>query len=81
MAKRLEGKLAQYSSPASVLAAPAERLPFGDSRFDFVISTLVLCTVVDPPRALAEIHRVLKPTGELVFIEHVRSEAPGRADA
>ncbi len=79
MAKRLEGKLTHYSFPASVLGAPAESLPFEDSRFDFVISTLVLCTVVDPQRALSEIHRVLKPTGQLLFIEHVRSEAPGLA--
>lgn len=79
MAKRLEGKLTQYSLPASVLGAPAERLPFEDSRFDYVISTLVLCTVVDPQRALAEIHRVLKPTGQLLFMEHVRAEEPGLA--
>ncbi len=76
MAKRLEGKLKQYSLPASVLSVPAEKLPFEDARFDFVISTLVLCTVIDPPRALAEIRRVLKPTGQLLFIEHVRSDAP-----
>lgn len=79
MAKRLEGKLTQYSFPASVLGASAEKLPFEDARFDFVISTLVLCTVVDPRRALAEIHRVLKPTGQLLFIEHVRSDQPGLA--
>jgi ubiquinone/menaquinone biosynthesis C-methylase UbiE len=79
MAKRLEGKLNRYPFPATVLGAPAESLPFEDSRFDFVISTLVLCTVVDPQRALTEIHRVLKPTGQLLFIEHVRSEAPGLA--
>jgi ubiquinone/menaquinone biosynthesis C-methylase UbiE len=79
MAKRLEGKLAQHSSAASVLGAAAESLPFEDSRFDFVISTLVLCTVVEPRRALAEIHRVLKPSGQLLFIEHVRAEEPGLA--
>jgi ubiquinone/menaquinone biosynthesis C-methylase UbiE len=79
MARRLEGKLSQYSFPASVLGAPAEKLPFEDARFDFVVSTLVLCTVVDPQRALAEIHRVLKPTGQLLFMEHVRSDEPGLA--
>jgi ubiquinone/menaquinone biosynthesis C-methylase UbiE len=76
MARRLERKLAGYRLQARVVRAPAEELPFEDARFDFVVSTLVLCTVGDPARALAEIHRVLKPDGRLVFLEHVRSDAP-----
>jgi ubiquinone/menaquinone biosynthesis C-methylase UbiE len=74
MARRLERKLAGYSVPARVVRAPAEDLPFEDASFDFVVSTLVLCTVDDPARALAEIYRVLKPGGRLVFLEHVRSD-------
>jgi SAM-dependent methyltransferase len=54
--------------------APAEQLPFADSSFDTVVSTLVLCTVRDPSAALAEIGRVLRPGGRLLFIEHVRGE-------
>ena len=53
---------------------PAEVLPFADATFDFVISTLVLCTVRDVPQALAEARRVLRPGGELRFMEHVRAE-------
>ncbi|MHB8219090.1 MAG: class I SAM-dependent methyltransferase [Acidimicrobiales bacterium] len=56
---------------ATVLEAPAERLPFADCSFDAVVSTLVLCSVHDPDAALASIHRVLRPGGHLVFIEHV----------
>jgi ubiquinone/menaquinone biosynthesis C-methylase UbiE len=74
MARRLEHKLAGYALPARVLRAPAEELPLEDDSFDFVVSTLVLCTVDDPARALGEIHRVLKPGGRLVFLEHVRSD-------
>ena len=64
------------ASAARVLRTPAEELPFEDSSFDFAVSTLVLCTVGDQPRALREVHRVLRPGGRLLFIEHVRSEEP-----
>jgi ubiquinone/menaquinone biosynthesis C-methylase UbiE len=79
MARRLERKLAGYSLPARVVRAPAEDLPLEDASFDFIVSTLVLCTVDDPVRALAEIRRLLKPGGQLIFLEHVRSDDPGLA--
>jgi ubiquinone/menaquinone biosynthesis C-methylase UbiE len=79
MARRLERKLGDYSLPGRVVRAPAEELPFEDESFDFAVSTLVLCTVDDPKRALGGIHRVLKPDGRLVFLEHVRSQDPGLA--
>jgi ubiquinone/menaquinone biosynthesis C-methylase UbiE len=62
-----------------VVRAPAEDLPLGDDSFDFVVATFVLCTVDDPEQALREIHRVLKPGGRFVFMEHVRSRDPGLA--
>jgi ubiquinone/menaquinone biosynthesis C-methylase UbiE len=76
MARRLAGKLSEHSLPARVVRAPAEELPFEDGSFDGAISTLVLCTVDDPGRALVEIRRVLRPGGQLVFLEHVRSDDP-----
>jgi ubiquinone/menaquinone biosynthesis C-methylase UbiE len=79
MARRLEAKLAGFSLPARVVRAPAEDLPFEDASFDFVVSTLVLCTVDDQTRALAQIHRLLKPGGRLIFLEHVLSDQPGLA--
>jgi SAM-dependent methyltransferase len=62
------------ASPLSttVVRAPAERLPFPDSCFDHVVSTLVLCTVEDPAAAVAELLRVLRPAGDLLLLEHVR---------
>ena len=79
MARRLEKKLAGHSVRASVVRVPAENLPFDGNSFDYVVSTLVLCTVDDPERALQEAHRVLKPGGKLLFLEHVRSDNPKSA--
>ena len=76
MVKRLEGHIAARRPDARLLRAPAEDLPFADDSFDTVVSTLVLCTVDDQPRALRELRRVLRPGGRLLFIEHVRSEDP-----
>jgi SAM-dependent methyltransferase len=64
---------------AELVEASADELPFEDSSFDTAVFTLVLCTVPDPQRALAEAARVLKPGGKLLFVEHVRAEEPGLA--
>jgi ubiquinone/menaquinone biosynthesis C-methylase UbiE len=57
----------------------ADPLPLQDGDFDAAVASLVLCTVPDPGRALGELQRVLKPGGELRFLEHVRSERPRKA--
>jgi SAM-dependent methyltransferase len=67
--------------PARLVQAPAEELPFADASFDTVVSTLVLCTVSDPRRALAEVARVLRPDGRLLFLEHVAAEEGWRRAA
>jgi SAM-dependent methyltransferase len=79
MARRLERKLAGYRIPVRVVRAPAEHLPLDTGSFDVAVSTLVLCTVADPARALAELRRVLRPDAPLLFMEHVRSGDPGVA--
>jgi len=58
---------------AWVVAARAEALPFRAGSFDTVVSGLVLCSVDDPARALAEVRRVLREGGALRALEHVRS--------
>ena len=57
----------------------AERLPFDDGFADTVVATLVMCTVQHPEAVLSEIKRVLKPSGKLLFIEHVKSDESWRA--
>jgi ubiquinone/menaquinone biosynthesis C-methylase UbiE len=79
MAKRLRERLAGSPRAATIAEAPAERLPFESASFDTAVATLVLCTVPDPVAAVAELARVLKPGGQLLFIEHVRAEDPALA--
>jgi ubiquinone/menaquinone biosynthesis C-methylase UbiE len=76
MVARLRRKLADSGRQATVVEAPAEALPFPDDHFDTVVCTLVLCTVPEPGLSVAEVARVLKPGGRLLFVEHVRSEDP-----
>lgn len=61
-------------SDIEVRDARAERLPFDDSSFDHVVATLIFCTVPDAMRGLAEIGRVLRPSGTFRFVEHVRND-------
>jgi ubiquinone/menaquinone biosynthesis C-methylase UbiE len=74
MMRRLQQRMGEQRPDAKVLSAPAENLPFADNSFDTAVSTLVLCTVGDQPRALGELRRVLRPGGRLLFMEHVRSD-------
>ena len=84
MLRRLQRRIGEHPAgehwpSARVLRAPAEDLPFGDHSFGMAVSTLVLCGVDDQPRALRELRRVLRPGGQLLFIEHLRSADPALA--
>jgi ubiquinone/menaquinone biosynthesis C-methylase UbiE len=70
---------ARAPAGARIVEAPAESMPLPDGSADVAVSTLVLCTVSDPAVALAELRRVLKPGGKLLFIEHVRADDAGTA--
>ena len=79
MAAKLRKRAGFLSLDVRVVQAPAEKLPFDDASVDTVVSTLVLCTVQNPHQALAEVARVLRPGGSLLFAEHVRSASPRAA--
>jgi ubiquinone/menaquinone biosynthesis C-methylase UbiE len=79
MLKQLHTKVGEMGMTAEVTDAPAENLPFADASFDTAIFTLVLCTVPNPERALAETARILRPGGRMLFLEHVRAEDAGLA--
>ncbi len=72
MRRRLAARLAQAAVPVELSSDPAEKLRYPDASFDAVVFTLVLCTVPSPDRALAEARRVLRPSGRLIILEHVR---------
>lgn len=60
----------------SVVDGDAHALDYPEARFDTVTASLTFCSVADPARALAEVHRVLKPGGRFLFHEHVRGRGP-----
>lgn len=65
--------------PVEVVDAMAEHIPADDGAFDAVVACLMLCSVPDQHTTLREVHRVLRPGGELRFLEHVRAAGPGLA--
>ena len=82
-----EGYLREHAQDAaakapvavSVLEGGADQLPGEEASFDAGVAALVLCTVPDQARALAELFRMIRPGGELRFYEHVISERPWEA--
>jgi len=56
--------------PVLLLRASAEHLPFAVAAFDTVVMTWTLCSIANPVAALIEMRRVLKPGGQLLFVEH-----------
>ena len=67
--------IAKEFSKIQLFEGSAENLPFPDSSFDTVVFTLVFCSVDNPEKGLAEVHRVLKDNGRIIFIEHVKPES------
>jgi ubiquinone/menaquinone biosynthesis C-methylase UbiE len=67
---------ATASVKVTVVDGDADTLPGRDGEFEAAVFSLVLCSVPDPARALAEARRVVGPGGELRFYEHVRARDP-----
>lgn len=62
---------------ADLRAAKGEAIPFADASFDCAVCTFTLCSVDDPAQVLAELRRVLRPGGQVLFLEHGRAPDAG----
>ncbi len=74
MHRRLRIAARRHGLRLEIRAEGAERTGLADATTDVVVSTLVLCTVPDQAATLAEIARILRPGGRLLFLEHVSSD-------
>jgi ubiquinone/menaquinone biosynthesis C-methylase UbiE len=77
MAERMALRGYSGSGALSIVHGYAHALPFEDQSFDTVVATLVLCSVRNPVDTLLELKRVLKPSGKLLFLEHVAAPEAG----
>jgi len=71
MRRRLENKLNDPSGNRLLAPWSAEQIERPDQSFDTIVSSLVLCSVQDQPQALSELYRLLRPGGQLLFLEHI----------
>ena len=76
MLERARRRTLDAEADIVVVAADAQHLPFRAGAFDTAVVALGLCTIPRPDAALAELHRVLKPTGGVHLLEHVRVDQP-----
>jgi len=77
--ERAQRAAAHAAVPVSVVAGDADRLPGEAGSFEAGVAALVLCTVPDQQRSLAELFRVIRPGGMLRFYEHVIADTSGQA--
>ena len=77
MLERARERAALLNLDVTLLLGDAQNLDFRVSSFDTVVATFVYCSVSDPVLGLRELGRVVKPDGQILLMEHVRSDKPG----
>lgn len=76
MLDKAKEKVWQSKVPVTLLEMDAQHMAFPDNTFDSVVATCVFCSVPDPIQGLKEVKRVCKSGGQIILLEHVRSENP-----
>ncbi len=76
MLERARRRAAELPMDVRFEVADVQALPYADASFDTVVATCVFCSVPDPVRGFRELRRVVRPDGQLLFIEHVRPSNP-----
>lgn len=69
-------KAANLNLDLDLRLGDAQSMEFEDDTFDSVVATFVFCSVPDPILGLKELARVTKPDGQIILMDHVRSEIP-----
>lgn len=76
MLRRARAKAEKLGLSVELIEMDAQQMSFSDHTFDTVVATCVFCSVPDPVKGLQEIKRVCKPGGQVLLLEHVRSDNP-----
>ncbi|WP_420320926.1 class I SAM-dependent methyltransferase [Flagellimonas sp.] len=74
MHKNLKKSARKYGINLEIKTIVGESIDLPDNSIDFVVCTLVMCTVSNPVKCIEQIKRILKPSGVFVFIEHVKAK-------
>ena len=77
MLERAKIKAAAYKGSIELREADVHNLDYPEATFDTVTTVFTFCSVPNPIAGLQELHRVLKPGGQILMLEHVRSTAIG----
>lgn len=75
MLERAARRARELGVDANLVEGDARALPLAADSFDTAVCTFSLCAIPEPERAIAEMHRVLKPGGTLLLADHVTSTA------
>ena len=76
MLAKAQKKAAYAPVPVTLLQMDAQDMAFADTSFDTVVATCVFCSVPDPIKGLHEVRRVCRPDGQIILLEHIRSDHP-----